>query len=107
MHVIQKMLEPYYFFWSALKVPPSDSIQNMSQAPSKYLKQQIQVDKLDYFNSTWKILFVFGTDEYLERLEGKIRKYLFFHVEIYWNNSSESVEFQLTPSPLLLVHVVN
>ena len=49
MHVIQKFLGPNYFFWSALKVPPSDFIQNMSQVPSKCLKQWIKVDKLNYF----------------------------------------------------------
>ena len=47
MHVIQKMFWPNYFFWSALKVPPSDFIQNVSQAPSKCLKKQIKVDKLE------------------------------------------------------------
>jgi hypothetical protein len=31
MHVIQKLFEPNYFFHSALKVSPSDFIQNMSQ----------------------------------------------------------------------------
>ena len=35
----------------------------------------------------WKILFILGADEYLERLEGKIRKCLFFYVKIFWNNS--------------------
>ena len=60
MHVIQKFFGPNYFFWSALKVPPSDFIQNMSQAPSKCLRQQIDVDELDYFktyHSILKILF--------------------------------------------------
>ena len=38
-------------------------------------------------HSIWKILFVLGSDEYLERLEGKIRKYLFFYVKILENNS--------------------
>ena len=51
MHVIQKNLGQNYFFWSALKVPPSDFIQNISQAPSKYLKLQIKVDELDYFKN--------------------------------------------------------
>ena len=34
------------------------------------------MDKLDYFkyDSIWKILFVLGADEYLERLEGKTKK---------------------------------
>ena len=38
-------------------------------------------------HSIWKNLFVLGADEYLERLEGKIRKCLFFYVKIFWNNS--------------------
>ena len=51
--VIQKTLGPNHFFWSALKVPPSDFNQNMPQAPiaSKCLKQGIEVDKLDYFKN--------------------------------------------------------
>ena len=32
-------------------------------------------------------LFVLGADEYLKRLEGKIRKCLFFYVKIFSNNS--------------------
>ena len=51
MHVIQKFLGPNHFFWSALKVPPCDFIQNMSQALSKCLKQWIKVDKLNYFKN--------------------------------------------------------
>ena len=38
-------------------------------------------------HSIWKILYVLGADEYLERLEGKIRKWLFFYVKILLNNS--------------------
>ena len=38
-------------------------------------------------HSIWKILFVLGAYEYLERQEGKIRKCLFFYVKILWNNS--------------------
>ena len=38
-------------------------------------------------HSIWKILFVLGADEYLERLEGKIRKCLFFNGKILKNNS--------------------
>ena len=34
-------------------------------------------------HSIWRILFVLGADEYLERLEGKIRKCLFFYVKIF------------------------
>ena len=41
MHVIQNFWGPNYFFWSALKVPPSYFNQKMSQAPSKCLKQWI------------------------------------------------------------------
>ena len=50
MHVIQNFFGPNYFFWSALKVPLSDFIQNMSQAPSMCLKQWMKVNKLDYFH---------------------------------------------------------
>ena len=32
-------------------------------------------------------MFVLGANEYLERLEGKIRKCLFFYVKIFENNS--------------------
>ena len=35
---------------------------------------------LPYF-SIWNILSVLGANEYLERLEGNIRKRLFFHVK--------------------------
>ncbi len=31
----------------------------------------------------WKILIVLGADEYIERLEGKIRECLFFYVKIF------------------------
>ena len=41
-------------------------------------------------HSIWKILFVLGADEYLERLEGKIRKRLLFYVKIFKNNSVEA-----------------
>ena len=40
MHLIQKIFGPNYFFQSDLNVPPSVFIQNMSQAPSKCLKQK-------------------------------------------------------------------
>ena len=52
MHVIQKFEGANFFFLSALKVQTSDFIQNMSQAPSKCLKQRIKVDKLDHFKNT-------------------------------------------------------
>ena len=38
----------------------------------------------------WKIIFVLGADEYIERLEGKIRECLFFYVKIFYNNSVDS-----------------
>ena len=38
-------------------------------------------------HSIQKIIFVLGADEYLERLEGKIRKRLFFYNTIFQNNS--------------------
>ena len=46
MHVIQNIFGPNYFFWSALKVPQSDFIRNMSQALSKCLKKGIKVENL-------------------------------------------------------------
>ena len=52
MHVIQKIWgQNYFFLLSGLKVPLSDFILNMSQAPSKCFKQWIKVDKLDYFKN--------------------------------------------------------
>ena len=41
------------------------------------------VRPLKMHHSIWKILFVLSADEYLERLEGKIRKCLFFYVKIF------------------------
>ena len=38
-------------------------------------------------HSISKILFVLGANEYLERLEGNIRKCLFFYVKFVLNNS--------------------
>ena len=32
--------------------------------------------------SIWKILFVLGADDFLEALEGKIKKCLFFYVKM-------------------------
>jgi hypothetical protein len=34
-----------------------------------------------------KNIFVLGSYEYLKRLEGKVRKCLFFYVKIFKNNS--------------------
>ena len=44
-------------------------------------------------HSIWKILFVLGANECIERLEGKIRKCLFFYVEILANNSVKLVSY--------------
>ena len=38
-------------------------------------------------HSIWKIIFVLGAYDYLERKQGKIRKCLFFYVKIFLNNS--------------------
>ena len=59
-----------------MKVPLSDFIQNIYQAPSK----------LDYLKSNhniWKIIYFLGSYEHLKRLEGKIRKRLLFYVKIF------------------------
>ena len=34
-------------------------------------------------HGTWKIIFVLGADEHIERLEGKIRKCLLFFVKMF------------------------
>jgi hypothetical protein len=39
------------------------------------------ISKIPHRNS--KIIFVLGSYEYLERLEGKIRKSLFFYAKIF------------------------
>ena len=77
---------PNDFIWSAMKVPFNDFIQNVSQAPSMCISMWIKwingiISKIPHRNS--KILFVWGSDEYLERQEGKIRKCLFFYVKIF------------------------
>ena len=98
MHVSQKIFGPNYFLWSALKVPPSYFIQNMSQALSKYLKQWINWIISKMHPSIWKILFVLGANEYLERLEGKIRQFLFWigiGIERPWTIHSFSDNFSL------------
>ena len=64
MHVIQKNVGPNYFFSSALKVPPSDFIQNMSQALSKCLKKWINLIISKSRHSIWKILVVLCAYEY-------------------------------------------
>ena len=68
MHVIQKICKAKLLL---VKCFESYFIQNMNKIPPKCLKHSI-----------WKILYVLGADEYLERLEGNIRKDLFFHIKI-------------------------
>ena len=56
-------------------------------------------------HSIWKILFVLGAYEYLERQEGKIRKCLFFYVKIFKNNSVRGVQVatdSITTKPYIL-----
>jgi len=55
-----------------------DFIQNMSQV---LICEDIEY-KLDYLKNP-SHFFVLGSFEYLERLEGKIRKCLFFYVKIF------------------------
>ena len=50
MHVLQKNFGPNYFFWSVLKVPPSDFIQKMSEAPPNWV--QIGLIYFDLFFDT-------------------------------------------------------
>ena len=38
-------------------------------------------------HGNWKIILVLGADEYIERLEDKIRECLLFYVKIFKNNS--------------------
>ena len=45
----------------------------------------------------WKIIFVLGADEYIERLEGKIRECLFFYVKIFYNNSVSVIVSLVVP----------
>jgi hypothetical protein len=78
---------PNYFFWSVLKVPSSYFIQNMSQILYKCINMWINWMISKSNHNIWKIIFVLGSYEYLERLEGKIGKCLFFYVKIFWNNS--------------------
>ena len=78
---------PNHLIWCAVKVPFCDFIQNVPQAPSMCISMWINgiISKIPHRNS--KILLVLGSYEYLERQEGKIRKFLFFYVKIFWNNS--------------------
>ena len=68
-----KVLGPNYYFSSALKKPPSEFIQNRSQDPSKCLKRQIKLDKLDYSKNALqhvKNYFCFGC-QWIFRRTGK------------------------------------
>ena len=68
------------FIWSAIKMPFFDFIQNQFQAPSMWIK----VNKWNYLKNLsqeFKNSFFLASYEYLERLEGKNRKCLIFHVK--------------------------
>ena len=72
------------FIWNAMKVPFSDFIHDMSQAPSKVLSKWIKVDKWDYLkypSEEFDNSFCEGSYESLQRLEGKNRKVPFFKVQ--------------------------
>ena len=45
------------------------------------------VRTLKIHHSNWKIIIALSGDDYLKRLEDKIRKCSFFYVKIFWNNS--------------------
>ena len=82
--------EPNDFIWSAMKVQFCDFIQIVSHAPSMFISIWINVNKWNYLKNPHRnsiILFVLGSYEYLKRLEGKIRKCLFFYAKIFWKNS--------------------
>jgi hypothetical protein len=69
-----------------MKVPFCDFTQNVSQALSMCISMWIKVNKWNYLkipHRNPKILFVLGSYEYFERLEGKIRKCLSFYVKIF------------------------
>ena len=60
----------------------SEFIKNMSKCLNKWIK----VDKLNYFKinqNIWKIIFILDFYQYIKSLEGKIRKCIFFDVEIF------------------------
>ena len=46
----------------------------------------VQVKSLEFLKD-WKICFVLGAYEYLEREEGKIRKCLLFHTKVFKNGT--------------------
>ena len=86
-----------------LKVLPSDFIQNMSQSPSKCLKQWINWIISKMHHSIWIFCFVLGVDEYLdwkEKLESdyywlinlnfQIKKLIGLASIVVWNWPSKS-----------------
>ena len=69
-----------------MKVPFSDFIQKMSQAPASSFQVLIWEDKLDYLNNPsqdFKNFFFHGSYEFLAMLEGKIREIPFFKGSIW------------------------
>ena len=64
-------------------MPFSDFIQKMSQAPSKCLSERINwiISRIPHRIS--KIIFVYGSYEFLAVLEGKIREAPFFKGSIW------------------------
>ena len=72
--------------WGAMKVPFSDFIQKMSQAPSSSVQVFIWEDKLDYLKNPSQDLkksFCLGLLWTLERLEGKTGEGPFFKGSIW------------------------
>jgi hypothetical protein len=53
-----------------------------------------------------KNIFVLGSYEYLKRLEGKVRKCLFFYVKIFKNNSVGWQKVNIFEVPTHLLHTV-
>ena len=70
---------PNYFIWGAIKVPFFDFIQKMS--PSKCLSDRMNwiISRIPQMIS--KILFVYGSYEFLAMLKGKIREAPIFKVQ--------------------------
>ena len=64
-----------------MKVPFCDFIQNMSQAPSMPISMWIKMNKWNYLKNPSQEFK--KSYEYLKRLEGKIKKGLFFYVKIF------------------------
>ena len=62
-----------------MKVPFCDFIQNLSQAPSKWLSKWIKVDEWDYFKNTLQELKI--SFYVLVPMKGKIGEASFFKVQ--------------------------